>query len=57
MKSEQLQHQLIASEMKLKLKEEELLEAKKEIERSRTSSVELTKRKDKLEVCVISIKT
>ena len=27
MKSEQLQHQLIASEMKLKLKEEELLEA------------------------------
>ena len=41
MKSEQLQHQLIASEMKLKLKEEELLEAKKEIDRSRAISVEL----------------
>ena len=51
-KSQQLQHQLIASEMKLKLKEEELLEAKKEIDRSRASSVELAKQKDKLEVCV-----
>ena len=50
MKSKHLQRQLIASEKKLKLKEEELQEAKKEIDRSRASSVELAEQKDKPEV-------